>query len=95
VLVDPEGNPIRNARLEFHEYTKGRGKLVASLATDARGVADVSHLGGSLRMFIQFEHASGEFLIQFTKDGKMGQETIKLFHWRCRGNVMQGAIVQP
>jgi hypothetical protein len=36
-LLDPAGNPVREARLEFHEYTKGRGKLIASFATD-RGV---------------------------------------------------------
>jgi hypothetical protein len=97
LLLDPEGNPVREARLEFHEYTKGRGKFVASLATDRGGVADVSSLetGGLLRMSITSERASGEFLIEFTKEATAGQQTIKLFHWRCRGNVMQGAVVQP
>src|ERR1700758_4863771 len=57
LLLDPEGNPVREARLEFHEYTKGRGKFVASLATDRGGVADVSSLetGGLLRMSITSE----------------------------------------
>jgi hypothetical protein len=94
MLVDPEGNPIHNAHLEFHEYTKGKGKFIASLTTDANGVADVSSLGGLLRMSIQSERAPGEFLIDFTRDGKPGQQTIKMFHWRCRGNLMQGAMVQ-
>ena len=95
MLVDPEGNPIHDARLEFHEYTKGKGKFVANVLTDASGVADVSSLGGLLRMSITSERASGEFLIDFTKAAKPGRQTIKMFHWRCRGNVMQGAMVEP
>src|SRR5437588_11437035 len=65
--------------------------------TDASGVADVSSLetGGLLRMSITSERASGEFLIEFTKEATAGQQTIKLFHWRCRGNVMQGAVFNP
>jgi hypothetical protein len=90
-----EGDPIPNARLEFHEYTKGKGKSVGRLMTDASGVADVSSLKGELRMSIESERASGEFLIDFTRGGAPGQQTIKLFHWHCRGNVMQGAMVQP
>lgn len=97
VLHDFEGSPIPSAHLEFHEYTKGKGKYVGKLVTDASGVADVSSLqtGGTLRMSVQSERASGEFLIQFPKGGTPGQQTIRLFHWRCRGNVMQGAMVQP
>jgi 5-hydroxyisourate hydrolase-like protein (transthyretin family) len=95
VLRDFEGSPIGNARLEFHEYTKGKGKFVGRLMTDASGVADVSSLKGGLRMSIESERASGEFIIDFTRAGAPGQQTIKMFHWRCRGNVMQGAMVQP
>jgi hypothetical protein len=87
VLIDSQGTPMRDARLEFNEYTKGRGRFIAGLVTDASGVADVSRLetGGLLRMSITSQGASGEFLIQFTKGGAPGQQTIKLFHWRCRG----------
>ena len=98
LLLDSEGNPIRSARLNFHEFTKRKAKLIASLMTDADGVADVSSLletGGLMRMFIDSVSASGEFLVQFTKGGMQGQQTNKLFHRRCTGNVMQGAIVQP
>jgi hypothetical protein len=95
-LIDPESEPIRNARLEFSEYTKGKGKHIASLATDTSGIGHVSSLSGLLRMSITSERASGEFLIDFAKDGKQpGQQTIKMFHWRCRGSIMQGAMVQP
>jgi len=97
MLVDPDDNPIRNARLEFSEYTKGKGKHIASLATDASGIADVSSLEGIrvLRMSITSERASGEFLIEFSKGGAPSQQTIKIFRWRCRGNLMQGAMVRP
>jgi hypothetical protein len=95
VLQDFEGNPIRMALLEFHGYTKREGRFIASLMTDANGIADVSSFVGSLRMSIQSQHASGEFVFQFTKPGKPGQQTIKMFHWRCRGSLMQGAMVQP
>ena len=44
-------------------------------------------------MSVAAERASGEFLI--TKGGTPGQQTITLFHWRCRGNVMQGAWFSP
>jgi len=94
-LGDFEGDPIRNTHLEFHEYTKGKGRFIASLMTDANGVADVSSLVGSLRMSIESPHGSGEFVIQFSKDGKPGQETIKMFQWRCQANLMRGAMVQP
>lgn len=95
VLHDFEGNPISNAHLDFHEYTKGKGKLVASLTTDTSGVADVSSIKGRLRMSIASERASGEFVIDFATDGVPGQQTIKLFHWRCKDTLMQGAMVQP
>jgi len=97
MLVDPDGNPIRNAPLEFSAYTKGKGKHIASLTTDASGIADVSSLEGIrvLRMSVTSERASGEFLIEFSKGGTSSQQTIKIFHWRCRGNVMQGAMVEP
>ena len=98
VLLDSNGSLMRDARLEFQEYTKGKGRFVASLMTDENGVADVSSLleGGLLRMSVDSKNASGEFLIQFTKGGTAtGRQTIKFFHWRCRANVMQGAMVQP
>jgi 5-hydroxyisourate hydrolase-like protein (transthyretin family) len=97
VLLNSQGSPIRDARLEFHEYTKGKAKFIASLMTDAAGVADVSSLletGGLLRMSVDSEYASGEFLIEFAKGGTPGQQTIKFFHWRCMDRVMQGAMVQ-
>jgi hypothetical protein len=94
VLRDFEGDPIPNARLEFHEYTKGKGKFVGALMTDASGLADVSSLRGacgcplSPNLFWRICYR--------VQDGRSaGQQTIKLFHWHCRGNVMQGAMVQP
>ena len=97
VLLESDGRPIGNARLEFREYTKGLAKVVANLTTDANGAADVSSLsrGGLLRMAVKSGHASGEFLIGFARTRTPGRQTIKLFHWRCRGDVMQGAMVQP
>jgi hypothetical protein len=94
VLLDSQGNPMRDACLEFREYTKGQGKFVASLKTDSNGVADVFSLSGvgGLVMSVLSEPASGG-LIQFTKDAPPGQQMVKLFHWRCRGQVMQGAMV--
>jgi hypothetical protein len=95
VLRDFEGNPISNAHLEFHEYTKGKGRFIATLMTDQSGVADVSRLKGGLRMSVESERVSGEFIFEFARSGGPGQQTIKLFRWRCRGNLMQGAMVQP
>jgi hypothetical protein len=97
VLRGFDGGRIRGAHLRFYEYSKKKGKLVDSLTTDANGVADVSSLetGATLRMSVASKRASGEFLIQFIKGGTQGQQTIKLFHWRCRGTLNQGAIVGP
>ena len=97
VLRGFDGSRIRDARLKFYGYTKGKGKLVDSLMTDANGVADVSSLetGATLRMSVESKRASGEFLIQFIRGGTRGQQTIKLFHWRCRSKVIQGAMVRP
>jgi hypothetical protein len=97
MLLDSQGSPTRDAHLAFHEYTKGKAKSIASVMTDATGVADVSSLlerGGLLRMSLDSAHTSGEFLIEFANGGMAGQQTIKLFHWRCRGTVMHGAMVQ-
>jgi hypothetical protein len=46
-------------------------------------------------MSVESKRASGEFLIQFINGGTRGQQTIKLFHWRCQSNVNQGAMAGP
>jgi hypothetical protein len=63
VLRDFEGNPISNAHLEFHEYTKGKGKFVASPMTDTSGVADVSSLKGGLRMSVESERVPANLFL--------------------------------
>jgi len=76
-LIDSVGNPMHDTRLEFQENTKGKGKLVASVTTNATGVADVSSLlaaGGLLRMLVEFEPVPANFLFSSPKAG----------HWESR-----------
>jgi len=98
VLLGPQGSPIRNARLEFRENTKKIGRVVATRMTNIEGVADVSTLlekGGLLRMSVNDQVAYSDFLIQFANGRTKGQQSVDFFNWRCRGDLMHGAIVQP
>ena len=98
VLLDPHGSPIRSALLEFRENTKALARVVATRMTNGEGVADVSALlerGGLLRMSVNNQVAYSDFLIQFAKGRTQGQQRVDFFNWRCRGDVMHGAIVQP
>jgi hypothetical protein len=105
VLLDFQGNPMRDAHLEFREYHRTLEKIFASLKTESNGVADVFSLPGwarfqlkrTLLMSVNSEPSKPPFgyLIQFTKDATPGQQTIKLFHWRCRGQAMQEVMVLP
>jgi hypothetical protein len=98
VFLDFQGAPIGNARVDVRQNSKAKGKLVTTLVTGADGGADVSRMlesGGLMRLSVQRGRATSEFLLQFAKGGRDGQQRIRLFHWRCEGSLMEGARVQP
>jgi hypothetical protein len=97
MLLDPQGNPIGNSRLEFRENTM-ISRVAATRVTDALGIADVSTLlqgGGLLRMSVGDNVAYSDFLIQFANSRTQGRQKINFFNWRCKGDVMHGVMVQP
>jgi len=98
ILLDDKGTAVGNANLEFRQNSKALGKFVGRVVTDAAGVAEVSSFiksGGLLRMTVKSDRMFGDFLIQFASGGADGEQPIQLFHWRCRGSVMQGILVSP
>jgi hypothetical protein len=95
LLLDVQGRPVRDARLEFRENSKQGKKAIATLAINDDGVADVSSITSTALLRATISRKSGveSSLIHFAANRSPGQQRIALFHWRCGGNVMSGLLV--
>jgi len=88
VFIDDKNRPFANATLEFRRYSKARGELFGTAATDSEGAADLSAIYAHPNAPGSLDYVAvnnSVFVLELSQSPTNKPQRIRVVKWQCGG----------